>query len=289
MKQIDKYVNSIYKDVTGDKQDIEGLKQEMRSHLLEAVEELKAEGQTEEDAIRIAIENFGGKNQIVKGLSEFFKVQKKFTNYVLSFALIFLVLGIFFLTTPFSGVKEHNEDIKNIKVVNQEKETIMNDVFDVLDTSNKVTEKEKEQLLNVFKKHQDKLNLLAVFPASDLGSWLKDNEEVKEGPDSHFPIEYSKAAIVIGNDNVVKNKEQIVPSEYDLGSVIEASGQWIVQYEYKKSYEKTIEKYHQLKYYGPSIWTFYQLPILFFSLFIVLGVVSLSLRKQNRQLKDVMN
>ncbi|SFC94361.1 hypothetical protein SAMN05443252_10959 [Bacillus sp. OV322] len=289
MKQVDKYVNSIYKDVTGDKQDIEELKQEMRSHLLEAVEELKSEGKTEEEAIRIAMENFGGKNQIVKGLSEFFKVQKKFTNYVLSFALIFLVLCIFFLTTPFSGVKEYNEELKNIKVADQEKETIMNDIFDVLDTSSKVSEKEKEQILDVFKKYQDKLNLVAVFPASDLGSWLKDNEEVKKGPDTHFPIEYSKAAIVIGNGDVVKEKDQIVPNDYDLGTVIEANGKWIVQYEYKKSYEKTIEKYHQLKYYGPSIWSFYQLPILFFSLFIVLVVVWLSVRKQNRQLKGVLN
>ena len=34
MKQIDEFVNSIYKNVGGDKQEIEELKQEMRSHLL---------------------------------------------------------------------------------------------------------------------------------------------------------------------------------------------------------------------------------------------------------------
>ena len=71
MKRIDKFVNSIYKDVVGDKQEIEDLRQEMRSHLLEAVEELKGKGKTEEEAIRIAIDNFGGKSQIVKGLSEY--------------------------------------------------------------------------------------------------------------------------------------------------------------------------------------------------------------------------
>ena len=99
MKQIDKYVNSIYKDVAGDKQEIEDLRQEMRSHLLEAVEELKVKGKTEEEAIRIAIENFGGKKQIVKGLSEFFKVQKKFSNFIFSFALIFFIFGIITLVT----------------------------------------------------------------------------------------------------------------------------------------------------------------------------------------------
>lgn len=289
MKQIDKYVNSIYKDVAGDKQEIEDLRQEMRSHLLEAVEELKAKGKTEEEAIRIAIDNFGGKSQIVKGLSEFFRVQKKFTNYVLSFALIFLVLGFFFFTSSLSEVKEFNKEVKQLEVVEQEKETIMNDVFDVLDTSNKVTEKEKEQLLDVFKKYQDKLNLVAVFPTAGSEDWLKENEEVKERPDTHYPIEYSKAAIVIGNNDVVENKELIVPSDYDLGTVIKANEQWIVQYEYKASYETTIEKYHQLKHYGPSIWSFYQLPILFFALFIALGIVWLFLKKQNRQLKTVMN
>lgn len=289
MKQIDKYVNSIYRDVAGEKQEIEDLKQEMRSHLVEAVEELKAKGKTEEEAIRIAIENFGGKNQIVKGLSEFFKVQKKFTNYVISFALIFLVLGNFFLTTSLSEVKEFNKEVKHLDVVEQEKEDIMNDVFDVLDASNKVTEKEKVQLLDVFKKYQDKLNLVAVFPTAGSEDWLKDNERVKEGPKTNGPIEYSKAAIVIGNNEVIENKEQIAPSDYDWGTVIMANEQWIVQYEYKTSYEKTIEKYGQLKYYGPTIWSFYQLPILFFSLFIVLGVVWLFLRKQNRRLKGVMN
>ncbi|WP_070119315.1 permease prefix domain 1-containing protein [Bacillus marinisedimentorum] len=289
MKQIDKYVNSIYKDVAGDKQEIEDLRQEMRSHLLEAVEELKAKGKTEEEAIRIAIENFGGKNQIVKGLAEFFKVQKKFTNYVLSFALIFLVVGIFFLISSISEVKEHNEMVNQLEIVEEEKEIIMNEVFDKLDASNDITEQETERLFEVFNNYQEKLSLLAVFPRNKLEGWVKENVNVIEEPSTQFPIEYSKALVVIGENGVVENKEEIVPSKYDLGTVIMANEKWIVQYEYKASYESTIEKHHQLKHYGPSIWSFYQLPILFFALFIALGIVWLFLKKQNRQLKTVMN
>ncbi|NEU32611.1 hypothetical protein GN156_17965 [bacterium LRH843] len=286
MKKIDKYVNSIYKDVAGDKQELEDLKQEMRSHLAEAVEELKAKGKTEDEAIRIAIDNFGGRSEIVKGLSEFFKVQKKFKNYVFSFALIFLALGIFFL---FTSVKEFNKEAQNLEVVEQERVAIMNDVFDIIDATNEVTQKEIEQLLVVFKKYHEQLNVLAVFPTTGSEDWLGDNIVVKKEPTTRFPIKYSNAAIVIGNGDVIGDKEQIIPSDYDLGTVIMANEQWIVQYEYKSSYENTIEMSHQFKYYSPIIRSFYQLPILFFALFSVLGVVWLFLTKHTRQLKGVMN
>src|SRR5687768_7706663 len=99
MKKIEEYVNSIYRNVDGNKEEINELKQEMHSHLLEAVHDLKQKGKSEEEAIQIAIENFGGKKQIVKGLSEFFNVQKRFARYVLLFSLISFIIGAFFLTT----------------------------------------------------------------------------------------------------------------------------------------------------------------------------------------------
>ena len=78
MKKIEEFVNSIYRNVDGNKEEINELKQEgMRTHLLESVHDLKQEGKSEEEAIRIAIENFGEKKQITKGLYEFFNAQKR--------------------------------------------------------------------------------------------------------------------------------------------------------------------------------------------------------------------
>ncbi|WP_338566867.1 hypothetical protein [Peribacillus frigoritolerans] len=73
------------------------------------------------------------------------------------------MLGIFFLTNSITGIKEYNKEVSNLEVV--EKEVIMNDVFNVLGSSNGVSEREEEQLLNVFDKYQKKLNFLAIFPA----------------------------------------------------------------------------------------------------------------------------
>jgi hypothetical protein len=291
LKQIDKYIQSIYKDVVGSRTEVEELKREMRSHLIEAVEELKAEGKTEEEAIRIAINHFGGRNQMVKGLSEFFTVQKKFTNYILSLSVVFLVLSAIFFITSYSKADDYKEEVDQLKVVEEEKEIIMNDVFDVLDATNEVGDKEKYDLLDVFNKYDNKLNLVAVFSANSIDSWLKDkdNAAVKEGPDTHYPIDYTNASIVVGNNKVIEDKDQIVPSDYDKGTVIMANDNWVVQYEYKTSYEKTVEKHLQYTNYGPSIWSFYQIPILFFALFIVLGGVWLFLNRQNKKLRAVID
>ena len=284
MKKIDQYVDSIYKDVAGDKQEIEEFKQEMRSHLIESVEELKAKGKTENEAIDTAIENFGGKNHLLKGLSEFFKVQKKFTYYVFSFTLIFLLLGVLFFGSSTLKVKTI---AREIEAMEQEKDTIMNETFKVLSESKEVTEENRNQLWNVFNKYKEELNVLAVIPVSRSNAWLKENERVKDNPTNSSPIAYNKAELVMGNEGEIEDKNHIVPSSYDLGTVIQANDSWIVQYEYQQSYEDTIEKYHQLKYYGPSLWSYYQWSILFLSLFIVLGRISWSLDSQNKQLSDI--
>ena len=43
MKQIEAFVDSVYQNVGGSKREIQELKAEMKSHLLEAVHELKNE------------------------------------------------------------------------------------------------------------------------------------------------------------------------------------------------------------------------------------------------------
>ncbi|RXT07124.1 permease prefix domain 1-containing protein [Ammoniphilus sp. CFH 90114] len=92
MKQIDKFVNSIYAPISGE--EAKELKEEMRSHLLEAVAELKAEGRTEEEAISIAIERFGDEKQMTRGVLAMFQSQKKFIKGLWLSAIAFLVLGL---------------------------------------------------------------------------------------------------------------------------------------------------------------------------------------------------
>jgi cytochrome c-type biogenesis protein CcmH/NrfF len=93
MKQIEAFVDSVYQNVGGNKKEIQELKAEMKSHLLEAVHELKTEGKSEQEAIEIAIERFGGEKEMRSVVGQLFKAQKTFAKWVLYVALTFLIIS----------------------------------------------------------------------------------------------------------------------------------------------------------------------------------------------------
>lgn len=221
-------------------------------------------------------------------VSRFLIGQKKLTNYLLLATLFSLLFGFIFLIHSIIKYSENKEEVTKLEVVEQEKEAIMDDVFHILGASTVLTEREEKQLLTIFKKYDTKLNLLAVFSAADIEDWLQENASVKQKPTTIFPIEYNEAAIVIGNKGKLRKNEPITPSGYDLGTIVMANNRWVIQYEYKSSYEETIERHHQLTYYGPSTLSILQAPILMFTIFSVLFIVWLFLKRQNKRLKDVM-
>ena len=94
LKQIELYVDAVYQNVGGNKKEIKELKEEMKFHLLEAVQELKTEGKSEDEAVEIAIRRFGDEKLIANGLYEFFKYQKQFTTNLLRFTLLSLLIAI---------------------------------------------------------------------------------------------------------------------------------------------------------------------------------------------------
>lgn len=221
-------------------------------------------------------------------VSRFFNSQKKLANYLLLATLLSLVMGVIFLFHSIIKYSEQRDEATKLEIVDRKKGDIMEDVFHILGTSTEVKENEQEQLLNIYKKYSDRLNLLAVFPVEDVNNWLKGDGSVKQKPTTIYPIEYNKAAIVIGSEGILRGNNHIAPSGYDLGTVVMANTRWVIQYEYKNSYKQTIERHHQLTYYGPSTWSMFQTPILLFTLFIILLIFWLFIKKQNNRLKDVM-
>ena len=93
VNQIDTFVDSVYRSVGGNKKEIQELKAEMKSHLLEAVHELKKEGKSEQEAINIAIERFGGEKEMRAVVGQLFKAQKTFAKWMLYVALTFLLIS----------------------------------------------------------------------------------------------------------------------------------------------------------------------------------------------------
>ncbi|MBZ9637826.1 permease prefix domain 1-containing protein [Clostridium sp. FP1] len=178
MEQINKYVNSVYKHVGGNKEEIEALKYEMKNHLLQLIEELKSEGKSEEESISIAINRFGEENQIENELIGIFK----FVNKKAKKALI--IAGAFLLITIISGcVSIIGTDIywKQIEARNDEIFTIMSSYSkDNIDSINK-------DISTVFNKSKKKLVYVAM------ASPLNDNFKL-ENIEYMYPSDFQGGA-----------------------------------------------------------------------------------------------
>ncbi|MFC4812916.1 permease prefix domain 1-containing protein [Paenibacillus sp. GCM10023250] len=94
MKQIEAFVDSVYQNAGGNKKEIKELKAEMRSHLLEAVHELKKEGKSEKEAAELAIERFGGEQEMRYELAQLYHKKGLIAKRVLFAAITVLIVAI---------------------------------------------------------------------------------------------------------------------------------------------------------------------------------------------------
>ncbi|MBB4826822.1 hypothetical protein HNO89_004104 [Sporosarcina luteola] len=104
MKQIEQLGNSIFSHLS--RKEAQELKQEMRSHVLVTVRELKEEGKSEPEAFTLAIDRFRAEN---KGPLEKFQLQKRFAKWLLCSAILLVLVGLFFAANLFMRDKSYGE------------------------------------------------------------------------------------------------------------------------------------------------------------------------------------
>ncbi|MGG0663329.1 permease prefix domain 1-containing protein [Viridibacillus arvi] len=114
MKQIDAFVDSVYLNVGGNLKEIQELKAEMKGHLLEAVHELKLEGKSEQEAIELAIERFGGEQEMRSILTQLFQVQKTFAKWVLYCSVAFLILSLSIFGYVWQYEEQHSHELSMV-------------------------------------------------------------------------------------------------------------------------------------------------------------------------------
>lgn len=148
MKRINNFVDSVYTHVNGSKKEINELKEEMKSHLIESVHELQKEGKTKDEAITMAIKRFGEKNELQEALSQVFQKQEIFAKWLLTLGVIILLLGgsIFGFIRDYSNQNaRESSDISNeIREMIEDKDTLTEEIKiqieQVLSKSNHITE-----------------------------------------------------------------------------------------------------------------------------------------------------
>jgi cytochrome c-type biogenesis protein CcmH/NrfF len=124
MKQIDVFVDSVYKDMNVTNKEVQELKMEMKFHLVEAVYELMEEGKTEQEAIEIAIERFGGEQEMRPVVRQLFQAERIFSKWLLYVAVACLGLG--FTVFGFVRFIESENNLINMRVANEIAELLHN-------------------------------------------------------------------------------------------------------------------------------------------------------------------
>lgn len=118
MKEIDEYLNLLYKRLNLSDKETADLKAEMRNHLMESVNELKEEGKSDEDSVKIAIERFGDPRKIGWELPGVLTMsRKRFSKFIfiISVLIAALILCISAVYLDNMGKKERLQEIDREK------------------------------------------------------------------------------------------------------------------------------------------------------------------------------
>jgi nitrogen fixation-related uncharacterized protein len=205
MKRIDEYVNGIYAHVDG--KEAEELKEEMKLHLLEAVEELKAEGKSEEEAVSIALERFGDEKQITKGLFSLFKTHNNLIKNLFRISMISLVLSIVILLGLFWTEQ-------NSKNKYQRLEQIVSSISEMM-VDGEISDEKNNKILSLVKESKD----VAYF-----GLYKNPN------PSKPLPLEKEAWDMVIQHGNAIVKESP----DYSLIRKKDVDEAWFFEVSFKK-------------------------------------------------------
>ncbi|WP_052342677.1 permease prefix domain 1-containing protein [Bacillus sp. EB01] len=106
MERINQFLDELYKESSLSLREKEEMKEEMRTHLLEHIEEAKSKGLTEDEAVSEALEQFGGEADIFEAGTKHKKSKLKdkwFIATLVLFCLSFILVGFAW------GVEKVNE------------------------------------------------------------------------------------------------------------------------------------------------------------------------------------
>lgn len=193
MEKLDEYVNSVCKNLEGNNDEIIIMKQEMKNHLLQSVEELESQGKSQEESINIAIERFGEVTLIKDQLKGIYKTKKIISKKVCIIALTFMIVGIIALLSKEIFIYNSN------KVCSQ----LLDDVQYFTLKDNGLSEKNLKILYN-----------------NNKAKYRFYNKDLKYIAVYKYPVNYDGKI----DSGTYKNAECVYPSVDELNTILSKNG-----------------------------------------------------------------
>lgn len=120
MKEIDKYIKSLYKRLNANDQEITDLKEETRIHLLDSIKDLESQGYTTTESTKIAIERFGDADQFGRELPKILMIsRRRFSRMILLITVFALVLIISLSLVTVDSINKNKKLVQTELVVQE--------------------------------------------------------------------------------------------------------------------------------------------------------------------------
>jgi len=181
MGKIDKYIENIYKDFDKGDEEVKTLKEEMKAHLYDKVEELKSQGHSEEESIKIALESFGEENKVSNELENIINKQNKLFKVLRIVAVVLFIIAC--------GLKcgsvyyEHITSDERKSIMANTPDGIMDfDIMEKIKNKDSLSDGDKEQIVNALDKfNNNSHNALYYIRIERKGKvFLEYNKEVSK-------------------------------------------------------------------------------------------------------------
>lgn len=180
MKQIEAFVDSIYHTVGGNKKRIQESKEEIKNHLLEAVLDLQSNGKTEQEAIELAIQRFGGENELRSVVNQIFRVQRIFAKRLLMIAIGFLIVGISLFGISIWKAESYSD----------QQSEVATQIFNLLQGETQITSSMKKRIKNLAD-HTDHIRDIQIYNVRDIPTEKAYKDVFDYVYDKHTKPEYT--------------------------------------------------------------------------------------------------
>lgn len=193
MDKLDDYINLVCKNLEGNDDEIIIMKQEMKNHLLQSVEELESQGKSQEESIKIAIERFGEVTLLKNQFKDIYKTKKIISKKACIITLVLLIVGIIALISKELFIYNSN------KICSQ----LLDDIQYVSLKDNGISEENLKTLYN-----------------NNIAKYRFYNKDLKYIAVYKYPVNYDGK---IGS-GTYKNAECVYPSAEELNTILNKNG-----------------------------------------------------------------
>ena len=209
-------------------------------------------------------------------LNNAMKSYRYFTKLIEWLTVIAIVSTLALIGKGIVDTSNLEYDLTHQLNIEQQQQQIMEKAFTQL-------EKEGQAgLQEVSSEYGNYVKYIAVFKASDV-------EPLPEGfnkPKVRYPLPYEKALATYESGQLVTG--DIIPNDYDIGTMVMEKDGYIVQFEYANHYIDEVERAFQTKHYSPTKLELWLPALISFVITFCLAIVYRGLRKTNKNVKQLM-